>query len=62
MQECLGGSEERDVTEATRRMSVTKFSEDSWVVRREDGMAAGGTLVKGSNSASVTGTPNISRA
>ena len=49
-----GGSEERDVTEATRRTRLTRFSEDSWVVRREDGMAAGDALVKGSNSASVT--------
>lgn len=62
MQERLGGSEEHDVMEATRRTRVRKLSENSRVVRREDGMAAGGALLKGSNSASVTGTPNISRA
>lgn len=29
------------------------------MVRREDGMVAGGALVKGSNSASVTGNPTF---
>ena len=62
--ECAGasGGNERDVTEATRRTCLTKFSESFGKVRREDGEASVGTLVKVSNSASVTNNPNISRA